>query len=98
MKRLELVACEAVETELIEGLEKAIVGLEYTYQARVEGKGRRTRKEGSQVWPELKFLLVSYLRESDVEKAESVIADVRRRFPKEGIFAGTTDGEFLGGG
>lgn len=98
MKRLELVACEAVESELVEGLEAAIEGLEYTYQARVEGRGRRSRKEGSQVWPELNFSLVSYLSEADLEKAQAVIADVRRRFPKEGIFAGTTDAVVLGRG
>jgi hypothetical protein len=93
MKRLELVACEAVEAELIDGLEGAIENVEYTLLPRVGGKGRKARKEGTQVWPELNFMLVSYLDDSSIEAAKTVIADVSRRFPNEGIFAALSEAE-----
>jgi hypothetical protein len=87
MKRLELIACEAVQSELIERLESSVKDIEYTLIPRIEGKGKRTRKEGTQTWPELNFMLVTYLDDSDIPPAEEAIADVARRFPKEGIFA-----------
>lgn len=95
MKRLELIACEAVQEELISGLEAAVEDLEYTLFPRIEGKGRRSRKDGSQVWPELNFMLVSYLDESWVEAARATIADVSRRFPNEGIFAAVSEAECI---
>jgi len=93
MKRLELIGCEAVQAELIEALEDGIPGFEYTLLPRIEGKGRRTRKEGTQVWPELNFMLVSYLDEVCVEAARSAIVEVARRFPNEGVFAALSAAE-----
>jgi hypothetical protein len=93
MKRLELIACEAVQTELIEGLEAAVKDIEYTLIPRIEGKGRKSRKDGTQVWPELNFMLVSYLGAECVEAARAAIADVSRRYPNEGIFAAVSEAE-----
>jgi hypothetical protein len=87
MKRLELIACEAVQAELIAGLERSVKDIEYTLFPRIEGKGKRIRKDGTQTWPELNFMLLSYLNDSDIPAAEKAIADVARRFPNEGIFA-----------
>lgn len=95
MKRLELIACEAVQADLVEGLEKAIPEIEYTLVQRVGGRGLRARKEGSQVWPELNFMLVAYLGDEKLGTARSVIAEVSRRFPKEGIFAALSEAEML---
>jgi hypothetical protein len=91
MKRLELIACEAVQSELIEGLESSVKDIEYTLIPRIEGKGKRTRKDGTQTWPELNFILLSYLNDSEIPAAEEAIADVARRFPNEGIFATVVD-------
>ena len=93
MKRLELVACEAVQAELVEGLEKAVRNIEYTLIPRIEGKGLKTRKDGSQVWPELNFMLISYMGDEEFAAAKAVIAEVSRRFPNEGIFAAATEAE-----
>jgi hypothetical protein len=93
MKRLELIGCEAVQAELIEGIEAVVSGFEYTLLPRIEGKGLKTRKEGTQVWPELNFMLVSYLDEAGAEAARAAIAEVSRRFPNEGIFAALSEAE-----
>lgn len=93
MKRLELVACEAMQEELVDGLEKAIGGIEYSLIPRIEGKGKSSRKDGSQIWPELNFMLVSYLGDAELEAAKAAILEVARRFPKEGIFAAASEAE-----
>jgi hypothetical protein len=93
MKRLELIACEAVRMELVDGLEKAIDKIEYTLLAGIEGKGLRARKDGSQVWPELNFMLICYMGEAELATAKQVILDVSKKFPNEGIFAGAVDAE-----
>lgn len=93
MKRLELIACEAVRAELIEGLEKAIPSIEYTLMADIHGKGTRSSKDGSQVWPELNFMLIAYLDDAAVSAANDAIHEVTKRFPSEGIFAGIADAE-----
>jgi len=93
LKRLELVACEAVQDELISGLESKIPNIEYTLIPRIEGKGRTSRKEGTQVWPELNFTLVSYMEDSYLDTAKSIIAEVAARYPREGIFAAACDAE-----
>ena len=93
MKRLELIACEAVRMELIDGLEQAIPSIEYTLIPGIEGKGIRTRKDGSQVWPELNFMLISYMGEAETAVAKRIIGDVAKKFPAEGIFAGAVEAE-----
>ncbi len=93
MKRLELIACEAVQSELVDGLAAAIKGIEFTLLPRIEGRGTRTHKDGTQVWPELNFMLISYLDDAGIEAARSVIVDVARRFPNEGIFAAFSEAE-----
>ncbi len=93
MKRLELVASESVQDELISGLEEKIPNIEYTLIPRIEGKGRSSRKEGTQVWPELNFTLVSYMDDEYLDRAKAIIAEVAKRFPREGIFAAICDAE-----
>lgn len=91
MKRLEIIACEAIQVELIEAIEKVVKDFEYTLMPRIEGKGLRTRKQGTQVWPELNFMLVSYLDDEAIEPASAAIAATAARFPKEGVFAAVSE-------
>ncbi|HOX31304.1 MAG TPA: hypothetical protein PLB91_03180 [Spirochaetales bacterium] len=92
MKRLEIIACEAIQVELIEAIEKVVKDFEYTLMPRIEGKGLRTRKQGTQVWPELNFMLVSYLEDEEgLERASAAIAATAARFPKEGVFAAVSE-------
>jgi len=85
VKRLELIANKSVEKEIIEALEKNIEGFYYTLIPELHGRGKDKYCLGTATWPELNFLLVSFLEDPDAVKAESIICEVKKRFPREGI-------------
>jgi len=85
MKRLELIANCSVEKEIIEALEKNIQDFFYTLLPQVHGKGKTKYKLGTATWPEMNFLLISYLEDVDAAKAQTAIRGVKEQFPREGI-------------
>lgn len=85
MKRLELIASESMQQDLLEALESALPGIEYTLVPGARGKGRRARREGTNVWPEENFVLFSYLEEAEAGLALAAVESVKSRFPAEGI-------------
>ncbi|HOX31297.1 MAG TPA: hypothetical protein PLB91_03145 [Spirochaetales bacterium] len=87
MKRVEIVASELVQAEILAALEKAVPGIEYTLIPEAHGSGKRTRKEGTSIWPELNFVLFAYLDDEEAAAALGALSLVRERFPGEGISA-----------
>ena len=85
MKRMELIANKSVEKEITEALEKNIANFFYTLIPELHGRGNTKYKLGTATWPELNFLLVSYLKDTDALKAENIIKEIKKRFPHEGI-------------
>ena len=85
MKRMELIANKSVENEIIEALEKNIGDFHYTLIPQLHGKGKTKYKLGTATWPELNFMLVSFLDDTDADRAIAIIQDVKTRFPREGI-------------
>ena len=85
MKRMELIANLSVEREIIESLEENIQDFYYTLIPELHGRGKTKYRLGTATWPEMNFLLVSYLDDIDASKALSVIREIKKRFPKEGI-------------
>ena len=85
MKRMELIANKSVEREIIEALEKNIEDFYYTLIPQLHGRGKSKYKLGTATWPELNFMLVSFLDDADAHEAETIIRDVKERFPREGI-------------
>ncbi|MCL2600237.1 MAG: hypothetical protein FWD88_03550 [Treponema sp.] len=85
MKRIELIANRSVESEIIEALEEAVGDFHYTLLPQICGKGKTRYRMGTAVWPELNFLLISYLEDEDAWKAEAAVRQVKERFPREGI-------------
>jgi hypothetical protein len=85
MKRMELIANRSVENEIIEALEKVISDFYYTLLPEIHGKGKTKYRLGTATWPELNFLLISYLDDEGSVKAEAAVRGVKERFPKEGI-------------
>ena len=85
MKRLELIANRSVENEIIEALEENITDFYYTLLPQINGKGKTKYRLGTATWPELNFLLISYLDDISAANAKKAIKDVKDRFPKEGI-------------
>jgi nitrogen regulatory protein PII len=92
MKRLEIIANQAVEEDIIEVLESVGHGEAFTYFHPVYGRGKKGRREGSPVWPETNVMFLVYL---DSETAYAVIAkmkDLKEVFPAEGIKCWLGDG------
>ena len=85
MKRLELIANRSVESEIIEALEETVSDLFYTTLPQVHGKGKTKYRLGTATWPEMNFMLISYLEDEAAEKAKDAIRGVKERFPREGI-------------
>jgi hypothetical protein len=85
MRRLEVIANQSVQEEIIEGLAAVVPGFQYTLLAPAYGAGMRRKKLGSVVWPEVNFVLVSYMDEAGAVSAREFLADLKGRFPDEGI-------------
>ncbi len=93
MYRAEIVSNQSVQDDITERLEKEIPGIQYTVIPEVHGKGLKTKKLGDVVWPEMNFILFAYIEDDDAKKVKDVIAQVKERFPNEGISLFFTKGE-----
>jgi len=85
MKRMELIANRSVESEIIEALGKNIDDFYYTLLPQIHGRGKTKYRQGTATWPEMNFLLISYLDDNDAIKAKAALKEVKERFPREGI-------------
>ena len=85
MKRLELMANRSVEREIMVALEENIQDFYYTLIPELQGRGKTKYRLGTATWPEMNFLLVSYLDDAAAAKAVTIIREVKQRFPREGI-------------
>ena len=85
MKRLELIANRSVENEIIQSLEENIQDFYYTLLPQIQGKGKTKFRLGTTTWPEMNFLLISYLDDENAVKAEAAVLKVKEQFPLEGI-------------
>ena len=85
MERIEIIANRSVQDDITEGLEGTIKDFYYTVLPVVHGNGRQQRKLGTTTWPEQNFLLLAYVSDEDARIAREVVAQVKTRFPKEGI-------------
>ena len=93
MYRAEIVSNQSVQDDITERLEKEIPGIQYTLIPEVQGRGLKTKKLGDTVWPEMNFILFAYIEDEDAKKVKDVIAQVKERFPNEGISLFFTKGE-----
>ena len=93
MYRAEIVSNQSVQDDITERLEKEIPGIQYTVIPEVHGKGLKTKKLGDVVWPEMNFILFAYIEDDDAKKVKDVLAQVKERFPNEGISLFFTKGE-----
>jgi hypothetical protein len=85
MKRVEIIANNSVEENLIEDLEREIEAFQYSLFPVTHGKGRQGSRLGDVVWPEENLILISYVDDLDAQRAREVVARLKARFPKEGI-------------
>lgn len=85
MVRIEVIANQSVEDDIVEKFEYELPDLEYTILPEVHGKGRNSHKNGNNIWPEENFLLFSYTDEENAKKIKELVETVKNRFPREGI-------------
>lgn len=85
MCRAEIIANSSVQEELIDAVEAALPKFQYTLVPMVHGKGRTNRKLGTVTWPELNFLMISYVEDQELDLLRSAIKSIKERFPREGI-------------
>ena len=95
MYRAEIISNQSVQEDIVELLEKTIPSIQYTLLPEVHGRGAKTKKLGDTVWPEMNFILFAYVEDGDAPKVKDVVADVKRRFPNEGISVFFTKGEVI---
>ena len=85
MKRIEIIANQAIEEEIIDLLTEIGYGESFTYLHPVFGRGEDKRREGSAVWPETNTQFIIYMTDPDGEKALEKIDALKKDFPREGI-------------
>lgn len=85
MLRVEIIANQSVEDDIIERIETELPDLEYTILPGVHGKGKSSHKLGNNIWPEENFLLFTYTDEGTAAKIKEIVTAVKTRFPREGI-------------
>ncbi len=93
MYRAEIISNQSVQEDLIELLEESIPGIQYTLIPEIHGRGNKTKKLGDTIWPEMNFVLFSYVQDDEAVKVKNVVQAVKNRFPNEGISVFFTKGE-----
>ncbi|BDC94181.1 PG0541 family transporter-associated protein [Treponema bryantii] len=83
--RAEIISNQSVQEDITEALEKEIPSIQYTVIPEIHGRGSHTKKLGDTIWPEMNFVLFSYVEEADARKVNEVVEKVKQRFPNEGI-------------
>ena len=85
MIRIEIIANQSVEENILESLTKEQVGKFYTKIPGVLGVGSTGPRMGDAVWPEENFALVIWCEEEEASGIQRAIARVKEKFPGEGI-------------
>jgi hypothetical protein len=85
MIRIEIIANQSVEDDILASLRKAGVAARYTHYSGVHGAGRSGPRMGDAIWPEENFSLVIYCGEEEARGIAGVIKAVKERLPNEGI-------------
>lgn len=85
MKRVEIMAAQAIEQDILDAFDLFQVPLQYTIVPTVHGRGKTSPKLGDAVWPEENFLLIMYCDDSVVELIERSLDLVRKKYDHEGI-------------
>lgn len=85
MTRIEIIANNSVEEDVVQALAGAVDGLKFSKINNVHGIGRSFPKMGSNIWPEENFILVIYCDDRKADLVEKTVRAVKRKFPEEGI-------------
>ena len=85
MKRVEIIANQSIEADLFEAMTRRGAGRQYTKIPAIMGAGNSDPKMGDHIWPEENMMLIIYCSEEEAAKLKDAVAEVKKRFPKEGL-------------
>jgi hypothetical protein len=85
MLRVEIIANQSVEENILEALAKEEAGKYYTKIPNIWGVGTSGPRMGDAVWPEENFALVIWCEEEEARAIARAVASVKEKFPDEGI-------------
>ncbi len=85
MKRVEIIAAQAIQEDLLDALSHFDVPMKYTIIPTVHGMGSTNPKLGNEVWPEENFILLIYCQEEMLDRIEQAITLVEKKYDHEGI-------------
>jgi hypothetical protein len=85
MIRIEIIANNSVEENILEALAKEQAGKFYTKIPNVLGVGSSGPRMGDAVWPEENFAMIIWCEEEEAKGIERAIASVKEKFHDEGI-------------
>jgi hypothetical protein len=85
MKRLEIIANNSVQENILQSLETRLEDFWYTLIPTAHGKGKAGKRLGTAIWPEENCVIICYLTDEQAEAARSLVEEVQARFPQEGI-------------
>jgi hypothetical protein len=85
MIRLEIIANQSVEENILEALRRENAGKHYTKYPNILGIGKAGPRMGDAIWPEENFVLVIWCDEEEARAVERAVAAVKHKFPGEGV-------------
>lgn len=85
MYRAEIISNQSVQDDITELLKQEIPDIQYTILPEVHGCGRTSQKLGDVVWPEMNFVLFTYVTEENAKKIKAIFNAVKQKFPREGM-------------
>ena len=85
MIRIEIIANQSVEENILEALAKEQVGKFYTKIPNIVGVGASGPRMGDAIWPEENFSLVIWCEKEEARSIKKAVESVKEKFPGEGI-------------
>lgn len=85
MTRIEIIANNSVEENILEALAEENAGKYYTKYPGVLGIGNAGPRMADAIWPEENFALVIWCEDNEARAVEQAVAKVKKQFPGEGI-------------
>ena len=85
MIRVEIIANQSVEENILEALAKEGAGKFYTKYPNILGVGSCGPRMGDAVWPEENFVMVFWCEKAEAAKIKKAVGTVKEKFPGEGI-------------
>ncbi|MDC7225716.1 MAG: hypothetical protein PQJ61_03005 [Spirochaetales bacterium] len=87
MTKLEIIANQALESQLMEIMPQNNGKPCYTMLKQVDGSGYSGFCLGNDVWPEENVMFILYLDDDRLETLKQKIKGIRERFPRLGLAA-----------